>query len=338
LDVIDFQRFSFFLLFVFWAPSWASQHHMPVVAAVIDGGIFPDQIGINDILLPGADLISKKLNSRGGRSLNFAPDPLNVRCPQFRQTPMDELQMNHGTDVAGLIFSSIGRGVHDVENYAKILPVRVFGACGSKRKDLIDSIVWAIGLPVQDLPINPYPARILNISLTGGGTTCGQDMQEAVDAALNMGSFVVVAAGNSFGSRLLEPANCRGVISVGAVNSAHEIANYSSVDERIVVYAFGGDHEFIPRQYASPTSSFRSTKEDFSRRPTYRSRGVGTSFAAPLVSGFIANLLSENPTMTPAEFLMRIHEFSVPLKAPQTCPKCKPLRLDPNSLPRKTGL
>ena len=40
--------------------------------------------------------------------------------------------------------------------------------------------------------------------------------------------FVVAAVGNTYGKKLAEPANCDGVISVGAVDAENNIEGYSA--------------------------------------------------------------------------------------------------------------
>ena len=52
--------------------------------------------------------------------------------------------------------------------------------------------------------------------------------------------FVVAAAGNNFHKPLPEPANCKGVISVGALDAENRIEVYSALDSRTTLYAPGG--------------------------------------------------------------------------------------------------
>ena len=46
--------------------------------------------------------------------------------------------------------------------------------------------------------------------------------------------------------------------------------------------------------------------------------GVGTSYAAPLVSGFVSLLLSHNPALTPADFIKQLLKFSRPVNPSPT--------------------
>ena len=50
-----------------------------------------------------------------------------------------------------------------------MLPVRVLGKCGGYDSDIIAAMAWAAGLHVDGVPDNPYPARIINMSLGAAG-------------------------------------------------------------------------------------------------------------------------------------------------------------------------
>ena len=53
----------------------------------------------------------------------------------------------HGTFVAGLIAANTnnGIGIAGVDWNAKILPVRVLGACGGTFDDILAGVLWAVG-------------------------------------------------------------------------------------------------------------------------------------------------------------------------------------------------
>jgi hypothetical protein len=53
-------------------------------------------------------------------------------------------------------------------------------------------------------------------------------------------------------------------------------------------------------------------------------RGVGTSYAAPLVSGFLSLLLSQRSDMTPAEFMNELPKFTRAVNPTDKCPDCTP--------------
>jgi serine protease len=309
------------------APVWASASNEPVVVAVIDSGFMTDHPSLQNRLLPGVDMVSSWYNLRGGRSTNVAPDGREDHC---KHRPTLDNQRTHGTEVASVVVGNGQHGVNGVAQQAKVLPVRAIGVCGMQRKDLIDAMAWSVGIQVPGLPVNPHPARIVNISLSGGGLACSRDLQTMVDRLVQKGVFVVAAAGNTFGKRLQEPANCQGVISVGAVNALNEVASYSAVDERTVVYAFGGSQKqgvFGRPLFEGLTVASLEVNSNGHEQPSAHERGVGTSFAAPVVAGYVANLLATYPSLTPQEFVQRMPEFTSRVAAPQSCSHCQPMRL-----------
>lgn len=298
----------------------------PVVVAVIDSGVLADHPSLKGQLLPGADLVSGSFNQRGGRSHNAAPDARDAECPG--RAPVAQFR-THGTEVASTIVGNGGQGVLGVAPNAKVVPIRVMSACGMQRRDLIDSLAWAAGLPVPGLSTNAHPARIINLSLAGGRSTCSADLQAMVDQLVNRGVFVVAAVGNTFGQRLKEPANCKGVISVGAVTDNNQVAHYSAVDERTVIYASGGGGQNA--QGRQQASSRRVASFDLStvgsERPSVHNRRVGTSFSAPVVAGFIARWMEREPHITPQHFSQHMADFVVPVHAVHGCAECQPKRL-----------
>lgn len=149
-----------------------------VVVAVIDGGVLPSHPSLSGRLLPGYDFLSAPNNLKGGRSADFGPDPRDAKCGE-RVTSAS--YRTHGTEVASLIAGNGRDGVIGVNPSAKILPVRLFGSCHMSRTDLLDSMAWAAGMPVAGVPVNPHPARVINLSFSGGKAVCGDDLQQLLD-------------------------------------------------------------------------------------------------------------------------------------------------------------
>ncbi len=296
----------------------------PVVVAVIDSGVIPDHPSLQGRLLPGHDMVSASSNLRKGRSGDFQPDERDARCGHrvfsgaFRA---------HGTEVASLIAGNGADGVLGVNPKALIVPVRLFGACATARQDLLDAIAWAAGLPVKDLPDNPHPARVINLSLAGGFGACTPDLQNLIQRVVDKDIFVVAAAGNNFLKPLQEPANCKGVISVGALDAQNQIAAYSALDPRTVLYAPGGGPALSGDAQWSvnklKVASYDTNAMGFDR-PSAQFRGAGTSYAAPIVSGFISLWLSHAPNKKPIDFLNALAQFSRQVKTVPECPTCVP--------------
>lgn len=273
-----------------------------VVVAVIDSGVLAEQALLKDRLLPGYDFISGAKNPKGGRSADFSPNAADAHCAGVQPAAM---LRTHGTDVASLVAgtSQRPRTGKDEPSAVKILPVRLFGPCGMSRADLLDALAWSAGLPVANVPDNPHPAQVINLSLAGGKSSCGADLQALVNRLLDKQVFIVAAVGNTYGQKLAEPANCEGVISVGAVDPDNRVENYSALDARTVIYAPG-------------------------RTP----RAMGTSYAAPLVSGFIALLLTQQPSLRPTDFQALLPRYSREVQPVAKCPECSPRGLLMSSL------
>ncbi len=295
-----------------------------VVVAVIDSGVLSSHPSLEGRLLPGYDMLSPPLNLRGGRSADFSPDARDAKCGE-RVT--SNIFRTHGTEVSSLIAGNGNDGVRGVNPSAKILPIRLFGSCPIARTDLLDAIAWAAGLPVTGVPANAYPARIINLSFSGGKRTCGSDLQGLVNRLAKKNIFVVSAVGNTFGKKLAEPSNCEGVISVGALDAENNIETYSALDSRTVIYAPGGGKD-LSGNAPWHNNKLKVASFDLNRRgeETHLGayRGVGTSYAAPLVSGFLSLLLSQRPDMSPAEFMSELPKFSRAVNPTDKCLDCTP--------------
>lgn len=298
-----------------------------ITVAVIDSGVLKDHPALRGVLLPGFDMVSGQRNLRGGRSTNFEPDPADSACG--RQITSSSFR-THGTEVASLIAGNGYQDMWGVNPNARVVPIRVFGACGMAPNDMIDAVRWAAGLPVQGAPINPHPARIINISIAGGSSQCRPALQEAIDAVIAQGSFVVAAAGNNFQRALAEPANCQGVISVGAVSAENKIENYSALDPRTSIYTAGGGPALrVNRPWSDNKLRVATTDAGLTgaERLVVADKGVGTSFAAPLVSGFLSLWLSHRPQLRPEEWGEYINDFVRQVQPIEKCADCNPLGL-----------
>ena len=302
-----------------------------IVVAVIDSGVIASHPSLDGQLLPGFDMLSAPNNLRGGRSTNFAPDERDARCGQRL---VSGAFRTHGTEVASLIAANGTNGVYGVNPSARIVPVRLFGACSMSRTDLLDSIAWAAGLPVPGVPDNPYPARIINMSIAGGLSVCGADLQRLITKVIEKNVFIVAAAGNNFHKPLPEPANCKGVFSIGALDAENQIEVYSALDPRTTLYAPGGGKKLSTDANWAVNKLMVATYDlDFlgNERAAALERGVGTSFAAPVVSGFISLWLSHNPTKQPGDLINELPKFLRQVRTLDKCTECAPKGLTANA-------
>ena len=288
------------------------------IVAVIDTGYRP-HIDLTPNLLPGYDMIADTFtgNDGDGRD-NDASDPGDYVAAGECDTTSNINSSWHGTHVAGTVAAVMNNqtGIAGVAYNAKVQPVRVLGKCGGYTSDIADGILWASGHEVAGVPVNPNPARVLNLSLGGDGN-CSYTLQRAIDRAVANNSVVIAAAGNSGSDAgLFNPANCNNVISVAATSRMGGKAFYTNTGAVVDVAAPGGAMQ------SSPYDGILSALNTGSTTPaadTY-SFAQGTSMAAPHVAGVAALMLSANPELTPAEIETIIKDSARPF--PAACDNC----------------
>jgi serine protease len=277
--------------------AWELQPSAPnVTVAVIDTGILPhpDLVGR---VLPGYDFISDPGRARDGNARD--PDPRDEGDWSDGGCGATYPSFFHGLFVAGLIAANTNNniGIAGLAGGVKILPVRTLGACGGTFEDVLEGMMWASGVKIAGVPPNTTPARVINMSLGGLGA-CDQSVQEAIDDALAQGAVVVVSAGNeTLDVANCTPANCSGVITVGAHSAAGGLASYSNYGTRIDLTAPGGD---LPR--TGLMLSLGNSGKTVPEEPNYV-LAEGTSFSAPMVSGTAAMMLARDPLLTGGRIL-----------------------------------
>ncbi|MFE0450537.1 S8 family serine peptidase [Streptomyces sp. NPDC058914] len=205
----------------------------------------------------------------------------------------------HGTHVAGTIaaVTNNSKGVAGIAYGAKISPVRVLGKCGGYDSDIIDAITWASGGTVSGVPANSNVAKVINMSLGGDGA-CTSATQSAINAAVNRGTTVVVAAGNENDNVANHsPGNCNNVISVAATNRTGAKASYSNYGSLVDISAPGGQTS------TGTANGILSTLNSGTRTPSTENYAYyqGTSMATPHIAGLAALMKSANSALTPAQ-------------------------------------
>ncbi|MES2321359.1 MAG: S8 family serine peptidase [Pseudomonadota bacterium] len=223
----------------------------------------------------------------------------------------------HGTHVAGTIAAKTNNsvGVAGVAFGAKIVPVRVLGKCGGYTSDIADAIIWSSGGTVSGVPANANPAKVINMSLGGGGA-CDATTQSAINSARSRGTVVVVAAGNeNQNASNSSPANCSGVVTVAATNRSGGRAWYSNFGANVDVAAPGGDTSVTANGILS-TLNAGTTVPGADNYAFYQ----GTSMATPHVAGVVALMLSKTPSMTPDQVEAKLKSSARAF--PATCTSC----------------
>ena len=278
-----------------------------VEVAVIDTGVLsahPDLSG--QFLEDGYDFISDTDISLDGDGVDDDPeDPGD-------QSNEDDSSSFHGTHVAGTIAAvsdntdedtgEASIGVAGIAWGARILPLRVLGYGGSGTSyDIIQAVRYAAGLSTDyDGVQRDHAVDVINLSL--GGSSASQSEAEAYAEAREQGVIIIAAAGNNGSTAKMYPAAYDGVVSVSAVTIDEELASYSSYGETIDIAAPGGSStDSNADGYVDGVLSTIGDDSSGTIEMGY-AFAMGTSMAAPHVSGVVALMKAVYPDMTPNAF------------------------------------
>ena len=252
------------------------------LVAVIDDGIVRDHPDLAAQVVDEYSFISK--STPGDSNTGSADDP---------SLPADD-PVWHGTHVAGTVAAIADNSVWGlgVAPQAQLMPLRVFDGKNASLYDVLQAIYYAAGLSNNSGRIAPRRADVINLSL-GGTASCPAAYADAFAEARAQGVVVVASSGNEGASVVSTPANCPGVVAVGAVNASATKASYSNAGSALDVMAPGGDS-------ANLVYSTLGRFVGSNRQPWFGGMG-GTSMAAPHVAGVIALMRYANPAITPAD-------------------------------------
>jgi serine protease len=274
-----------------------------VVIAVVDTGILVHQDISSGRVLSGYDFISDSFSANDGNGRDADPtdpgDAVSANDCGADDPENDEPSSWHGTLVSGILIAQTGnlQGIAGVDHQASLLPLRALGKCGGSSSDIADAIRWAAGLPVPGAPSNENPADIINLSL-GSQNPCSITEQLAIDAAVAAGAVVVASAGNDAMEGISAPASCNNVIAVAATSRQGSETCYTNVGANVDLSAPGGNdgadgctgNDFILSTGNNGTTVAGGGIYEFV---------MGTSFAAPLVSGAAALMRAVDGSLTP---------------------------------------
>jgi len=275
-----------------------------ILVAVVDSGINFDHPDLQNNLFrnPGEIPDDGIDNDENGyvddwRGWDFvdAPELSSIGTGDFLDQdndPSDDLY--HGTHVSGIIAADTnnGEGVAGIGWNIKLLPIRsgfttnLAGAGYLQDDDAAAGIIYAADMG----------ADIINLSW--GDTSYSPIIADACDYALQMGSILVAAAGNSSAStqrQIMYPAKLASTLAVGAVNSSMELASFSCYGSQLDIVAPGS---YILSTYSNDTP--------------YQTLS-GTSMAAPFAAACLALLLSFEPGLDFDEVKARLAATSLDL-------------------------
>ena len=226
----------------------------------------------------------------------------------------------HGTFVGGIIAGDGARSAGKYKGYAPKSRLVGLSAGDATLFNVLSGFDYLLARP--DLGV-----RVVNCSFSSNSL---YDTNDPVNVATKMlaesGVNVVFSAGNSGpGLHSLNPyAAAPWVISVGALDEAGRLANYSSRGDF-------GSRNFRPTLVAPGTGvvSLRAsganvtgttgvaggadTKQLSPTEAPYYTTASGTSFSAPQVAGTIALMLQASPSLTPSEVRDVLQRTATPL-------------------------
>ncbi|MBI3380469.1 MAG: S8 family serine peptidase [Aquabacterium sp.] len=276
------------------------------LVAVIDSGIMVDHPDLAPQIEGGRTFVS--LNTRNaGEADSSNPDDLDLPTaagdPHF-----------HGSHVAGTIAARTfdGYGAAGIAPMARLMPLRVFDQrrpTGADDYDILNAMLYAAGLPNRSKLFPPRKADVINMSL-GSSQACPPSYVDIIQQVRQAGVIVVVAAGNDARNNdgvavpVAAPANCPGVVAVGALDAQARQANYSQSGPELRVAAPGGDMSRSTTgepQGDMVDSTVAIFSPEGKRQPGFAYM-QGTSMATPHVAGVVALMKYAYPGLTPELF------------------------------------
>lgn len=269
-----------------------SQGDTSVVIAIVDSGVEvnhpdltsniwrnPGEVGLDN---NGNDKRTNGIDDDGNgyvddwRGWDFAGADYNNIVPDNNPSPVGS-NTEHGTHVAGIASASTnnGIGVAGTGFKCRLLAIKTSADNDTRGPGGVAYIIAGYeGIAYAAF----MGAHVMNCSW--GGTGGSQVEQEVINYAIQMGTLVVAAAGNSGTNAAHYPSGYDNVLSVAATNNSDVRASFSNYGPTIDVCAPGVS--ILSTIYPS----------------TYTSSYSGTSMSSPFAAGTAALVKAANPGYT----------------------------------------
>jgi serine protease AprX len=226
-------------------------------------------------------------------------------------------ESGHGTHVASVAGNAdydVYGNVYGVAPNASLVGIKAFDAEGKATyADVIRGIDWALQVKDQ---IN---LRVLNMSFSGPARSYYWEdpLNQAVMKAWQAGIVVVASAGNNGPDPMTigVPGNVPYVITVGAMTDNYTESDSS--DDKLATFSAAGPtiEGFVKPEIVAPGGHLSGLMafdtQIVQEHPEFHDGGryfemSGTSQAAGVVSGVVALMLNQEPTLTPDEVKCRL--------------------------------
>ena len=308
-------------------PSWdLTVGSGSIYVAVLDTGFRPH--ADLQAMLPGYDFITPRPTANDGDARDAdASDPGDAAAAnECGRGVAANASSWHGTHVMGTIAARMNNGLYGtgVAPNVRIVPVRVLGKCGGYTSDIADGMRWAAGIDVPNVPRNAYPARVINLSLGSAGV-CSNTFQRAIDDVNAAGAIVVISSGNGAFNTINQPANCRGALAITAHAVDGDNADYANIGPETFISAPGGGCGTLAADcfagYSPQGAAVYSLGNTGTTTPLADTGAwkIGTSMAAPHVSGTIALMLSLNTSLDRAAVTSMLRASARPPPPTSAC-------------------
>lgn len=245
-----------------------------VIVGVIDTGIDYTHPDLVNNVWTNTDEIQN--NGIDDDSNGFVDDYYGWDFANNDNNPLDD--HGHGTHVAGTV-AAVGnnnQGLPGLSWNSKVMGIKA-GGHSLQTDHIIASMNYAAD----------NGAKVISMSLGGYGQSVF--FRDAVNALHSQGLTIVVAAGNeSIDSMLVSPASFQSAITVGATDNNDQRAYFSNFGVKLDIMAPGVD--ILSTRASAFTNCPKVVQSIYCTIS-------GTSMATPHVSGIVALMISQNPSL-----------------------------------------